>query len=161
MLRRLRTHPLKPVELLVDGDLDRFGRVEISQLRAVLVGDVLVAFTEFLSNGCHLLAQQVLTLLLVHAFADVVANRLGDLQLVEVIARPRVNCIDAVRDVGGAQYDESVVVGEFGPERHGISECAGFLGCPKEFGQATRVALLGNELKGGAQFMRGRGGRRA
>ena len=48
--------------------------------------DVVVVLAQLLADRGELLAQQELALLLVHALADVVADRLGDLQLGEMAA---------------------------------------------------------------------------
>ena len=142
MLGRLRTHPFETVEFFGNRRLHRFGRVEINELGAVLVGHVLVTLTEFLADGVHLLTQQVLALLLVHAFADVIANRLRDLQLVEVIARPRVDGVHAVADIDSTQDNETVAIGELGPKRNGVGERSWVLHRAEQFRQPTRVALL-------------------
>ncbi len=106
--------------------LHAVGRAELVELRAVLADDVVVALAELLADRVELLAEQELALLLVHAFADVVADRLGDLQLGEVVARPRRGRSSTRSDhVDGLEHDRSVVVVELGPQRHRVGQRPG------------------------------------
>ena len=92
-------HPLEPIELLGDRVLDLRRCLELVEAAAELADDIVVALAELLADRVELLAQQELSLLLVHALADVVADRLRDLELVEVVAGPRGDRVDAVGDV--------------------------------------------------------------
>ena len=83
------------------------GRVERLELGAELADDVVVALAELLADRRQLLAQQQLALLLVDALADVVADRLGDLQLGQVVAGPGEDRSTRSDDVDGAQHDEA------------------------------------------------------
>ena len=53
--------------------------------------------------GRQLLAQQELPLLLLHALLDVLADRLGDVQLGQVLAAPGQQLLQPLADVGGLQ----------------------------------------------------------
>ena len=104
VLRRLRARALEPVDLLGDRVVSRLRREQLGQLRAVLGDDVAVALAQLLADRLQLLTQQELTLLLVDAFGHVVADRLGDLQLGDVVARPVENELDTLADVDGAEH---------------------------------------------------------
>ncbi len=67
------------------------------------LGGVAVELLELLAHGGELLAQQELALLLLHALLDVLADRLGDVELGEVVARPLDQLGQPVGRVGGLQ----------------------------------------------------------
>ena len=65
---------------------DGLGHPGLGDLRAVLVDDRRVVLAELLADRLHLLAQEVLALLLLGARLDVVADALADLQLGQPLA---------------------------------------------------------------------------
>ncbi len=66
--------------------VDLLGHVGLLDLRAVLLDDRGVVLAELLADRLHLLAQEVLALLLLGALLDVLADALADLQLGEAVA---------------------------------------------------------------------------
>ena len=152
---RLGAHPFETVELLGDGRLHALGGVERFELGAEVADHVVVTLAQFLADGVELLAQQPFTLLLVDPFADVVADRLGDLQLGEVVARPRVDGVDAIGQVDGTEHHEPVGVGELGPRGHGVGQFAGGGGGAQDLGQAPRAAQFADEVERGPQLAGG------
>ena len=152
MLGRLLAHPLETVELLRDERLHTVGRVEVVEPGAVVADDVVVALAELLADGVELLAEHELALLLVHALADVVADRLGDLQLVEVVARPRVDRVDPVGHIDRLQHPQPVLVVELGPQRDRVGELSRRFDRAEQLGEATRVAQLRDQLERGSQL---------
>ena len=127
----------QPIEFLGDEVLHTVGCVEFGEAIAVLADDVVIPFPQLLADGVELLAEHELALLFVHALTDVVADRLGDLQLVEMVARPRVNGIDAIGHVDGPQHTQSVVVVELGPQRNRVGELAGRVDRTQQLGQSS------------------------
>ena len=152
MLRGLRAGALEPVDLLGDRVVCRLRRLQLGQLRAVLGHDVAVALTEFLANRLQLLAQEVLALLLVDALGDVVADRLGDLQLGDVIARPVEHQLDTLADVDRGEHGGTALVVELGPRGHTVGERARMAADPQQLGQPAGPAQLGDDTEHAAQL---------
>jgi hypothetical protein len=59
-----------------------------------------------------LLAQQELALLLLHAFLDVLADGLGDVELGQVITAPLQQLLEPLGDVAGLQQPDLLLVAE-------------------------------------------------
>ena len=91
-------------------------------LRAVLLDDRGVVLAELLADRVHLLAQEVVALLLVGALLDVVADPLADLQLREALALELQRQLEAVGDVDRAQQLEPLLVVEVGAVAGGVGE---------------------------------------
>ena len=68
--------------------LGQVGLFDPGPVVVLLGGRRAVEGGQFLADRGELLAQQELALLLLHALADVVADRLGDVELGELVARP-------------------------------------------------------------------------
>ena len=83
---RLLAHPLKPAELPLGLLAHRVGHLGLRDLPLVLLDDRGVVLAELLADRLHLLAQEVLALLLLGAGLDVVADPLADLKLGEPLA---------------------------------------------------------------------------
>ncbi len=152
MLGRLGARALEPLELLVDRGAHAVGRVELGEAGAVLADDVVVALAELLADRGELLAKEELALLLVDTLADVVADRLGDLQLGQVTAGPRHDQLDSRRNVDRAQHGEPGDVVELGPQRDRVGERPWVEVAPQQFGQATRTSQVSDQLEDGAQL---------
>ncbi len=152
VLGRLGARALEPVELLGDRGAHTVGRVELVEPGAILADDVVVALAELLADRGELLAQQELALLLVDTLADVVADRLGDLQLGEMAAGPRHDQLDSRRNVDRPQDGESRGVVELGPQGDRVGERAGVEVAAQQLGQAPRTPQFGDQLEDGAQL---------
>ena len=114
---------------------------------AELTDDVVVALAEFLADRVELLAQQPFALLLVDALAHVVTDRLRDLEFGQVVPGPRVDGVDAVGQVDGAEHDQPVGVGELGPGGHGVGERARAAVRAQDLGQAPRAAQFARSVR--------------
>ena len=122
------------------------------QLGAVLADDVVVALAQLLADRRQLLAQQVLALLLVDALGDVVADRLGHLQLGEVVLGPGQHELDTLGDVDGGQRVAPAVLVELGPRHDGVGQRARLGTAAQQLGQAARATQLGDRLEGRPQL---------
>ena len=85
-LARLLAHALEPAELLGRLLLDRLRHARLGDLRAVLLDDRAGVLAQLALDRLHLLAQEVLALLLVGALADVLADLAPELQLGQPLA---------------------------------------------------------------------------
>ena len=155
VLRGLFAHPFEPIELLGDRRLHAVGRVEVVELGAEFADDVVVALAEFLADRVELLTQEPFALLLVDALAHVVTDRLRDLEFGQVVPGPRVDGVDAVGQVHGAQHDEPIGVGELGPGGHGVGERSRGAVRAQDLGEAARAAQFRDQFERGAQLPRG------
>ena len=103
--------------------------------------------------ACELLAQQVLALLLVDALADVVADRLGHLQLGEVAPGPRE---DGTRRARRRRRASSTSRRRSGSNSAQVATAsASAPGCEagaEELGEAARPAQLGDQLQRARQL---------
>ena len=157
MLGRLGARALEAVELLGDGGAHTVGRVELVEPGAIFTDDVVVALAELLADRGELLAQEELALLLVDTLADVVADRLRDLQLGEMAAGPRHAPARLASTTSTARNMASrASVVELGPQGDRVGERAGVEVAPQQFGQAPRTPQFGDQLEDGAQLARRR-----
>ena len=85
-LAGLLADALQPPELLLGLFADLVGHLSFRDLGPVLLDDGRVVLAELASDRVHLLAQEVLALLLLGAGLDVVADPLADLQLGQTLA---------------------------------------------------------------------------
>ena len=111
-LARLLAHALEPSELLGRLLVGLLGHLRGLDLRAVLLDDRRVVLAELLADRVHLLAQEVVALLLVGALLDVVADALADLELLEALALQLQRQLEAVGHIDGAQQLEALLVVE-------------------------------------------------
>ncbi|MBB3732586.1 hypothetical protein FHR33_008446 [Nonomuraea dietziae] len=105
-LGRLVGGPLQLVDLLERGLthlLGEVGRLHTGAVVLLLGLGVAVELLELLADRGKLLAQQELPLLLLHALLDVLADRLGHVQLGQVLTRPLDQLGQPVGGVGGLQ----------------------------------------------------------
>ena len=90
----------------------------LRQVRGLYSGSVVLLLArglaaelgQFLADRAQLLAQQELALLLVHTLLDVLADRLGDVELSEVLAAPRDKLLQPGRHVDGLQQPQLLLV---------------------------------------------------
>ena len=152
MLRGLRAGALESVDLLGDRVVGGLRRLQLGQLRAVLGHDVAVALAELLANRLQLLAQEVFALLLVDAFGDVVADRLGHLQLGHVVARPVEKNLDPLADVDGGEHRGPEFVVELGPRGDIVGEGTRMARHPQQFREPPGPAQLGDDPEHAAEL---------
>ncbi len=143
---------LETIDLLGDCVAHSLAHVEGVELRAVLVDDVVIALAELLADRGELLAEQVLTVLLVDALGDVGADRFGDTQLGEVFPCPRLDQLDASRRIDGVQHGKTLVGVEVGPGCDPVGELARGLGGLQQLRKTARVAQPGDLGEHGSQL---------
>ena len=109
-LGRLVAGALELVELLHGSLVHGLGQVRRldagAQVLLLGVGAAAVEVTQLLLHRRQLLAQQELTLLLVHALLDVLADRLGDIELGQVLAGELDHQLEALTHIDGLQQRE-------------------------------------------------------
>ena len=104
---------------------------ELVELGPVVVGaGVLLA--ELLADRGHLLAEQVLALLLLHPLGDVVADLGADVQLAEEVLGPRDDELQPGAELGQLEHGEAMIGAGIGPSgdrrrpaRRDATWCAG------------------------------------
>ena len=102
-LAALLAEALEAAELLLGLLADVVGHAGLLDLRAVLLDDGRVVVAELAADGVHLLAQEVLALLLLGAGLDVVADAAADLQLGQALALDLDRAREALGDVEQAR----------------------------------------------------------
>jgi hypothetical protein len=102
-LGRALAHPLEARELLLGLLSDGLGHAGLFDLGAVLLDDRRVVLAELLPDRVHLLAQEVLALLLLHARVDVLADALPDLHRREPLPLQRERQLQPLGDVHGLE----------------------------------------------------------
>jgi hypothetical protein len=158
-LARLLAHPLQAAELLERLLFDFLGHLGGLDLGAVLVGDRALVLAELLADRLHLLAQEVLALLLLGALLDVLADALAHLQLGQRLALQLDRQLQAVGDVERAQQLDLLLVRQIGGVAGGVRQRAGLDDRAQERGDATVVATqLQDLLDHGAVFALQRAG---
>ena len=98
-LARLLAHALEPAELLGGLLLDRLRHAGLGDLGAVLLDDAAGVLAQLALDRLHLLAQEVLALLLVGALADVLADLATELQLGHPLALEADGELEPLGDV--------------------------------------------------------------
>ena len=122
------------------------GHVGVLDLGAVLLGDRRVVLAELLADRVHLLAQEVLALLLLGALLHVLADALADLQLGEALALQLDGQLEALGDVERAQQLDLLLVGEVGGVAGRVGQRAGLGDRAQERGDAPVVAAQLEDL---------------
>ena len=123
-LARLLADALEPTELLLGLLADGIGHPGLLDLRAVLLDDRGVVLAELLADRLHLLAQEVLALLLLGTGLDVLADALADLQLGEPLALELQRQLEPLGDVERLQQLDLLLVGEVRAVAAGVGEGA-------------------------------------
>ena len=133
-------------ELLERLLLDGLGHHGLLDLRAVLVGDRGLVLAELLADRLHLLAQEVLALLLLGALLDVLADALAHLQLGQALALQLDGQLEALGHVERAQQLDLLLVGEAGGVAGRVGQRAGLVDRAQERGDASVVAAQLEDL---------------
>ena len=129
------------------------GDIERLQPGAVLADDVVVVLAQLLADRGQLLAQQVLALLAVDALGDVVADRLGDLQLGEMLAGPRRGRARRGRPRGSRpSTSRRRSSSRSAHVTTAVGERTRFRRRAQQLGQPARAAQLGDRLEHDAQL---------
>ena len=100
------------------------GHVEGLDLLAVLARDRALVLTQLLANRLHLLAQEVLALLLVSALLHVVADALAHLELGQSLALQAHGQLESLRHVSRAKQLDLLLVVEVGRVAGGVRQRA-------------------------------------
>ena len=148
-LARLLAHPLEAAELLERLLVDGLGHLGVLDLGAVLLGDRGVVLAELLADRVHLLAQEVLALLLLGALLHVLADALAHLQLGEALALQLDGQLQALGHVERAQQLDLLLVGQVGGVAGGVGQRAGLGDRAQERGDAAVVAAQLEDLLDG------------
>jgi hypothetical protein len=110
-----------------------------------------VVVAQFLADRLHLLAQEVVALLLLGARLDVVADALADLELGQPLALQPERKLEPLGDVQGLQQLYLLRVVDVGRVAGGVGQHAGLADAPDERGDAAVIAPdLEDLLDGGA-----------
>ena len=109
-------------------------------LAAVLLGDGLLVLAELAADGLHLLAQEVLALLLVGTRLHVVADALAHLHLGEAVALQAEGQLQPLGHVEGLQQRHLLLVGEVRRVAGGVGQHARLGDRADEGGDAAVVA---------------------
>ena len=152
-LARLLAHPLEAAELLQGLLLDGVGHQGLFDLRPVLVGDRCLVVAELLADRLHLLAQEVLALLLLGALLDVLADALAHLQLGQALALEPDGQFEALGDVEGPQQLDLLLVGQGGGVAGRVGQCSRLLDRSQERGDAPVVASQLEDLLDGSAVL--------
>ena len=118
-------HPLQARELLLGLLADLVGHPGLLDLGAVLVDDRGVVLAQLLADRLHLLAQEVLALLLLGAGLDVVADPGADLELGEPLALELQRQLEALGDVKRLEQLALLGLAEVGRVGRGVGQLAG------------------------------------
>jgi len=115
----------RPSELALGLLLDGLGHAGLFDLRAVLLDDRRIVVAELLADRLHLLAQQVLALLLLGAGLDVVADAAADLGLGQRVALGGQCQPQALDDVQLLQQLHLLLEGQVGGVAGAVGQGAG------------------------------------
>ena len=124
-LAGLLAHALEPAELLVGLLAHGLGHAGLGDLGAVLLHDVRGVLAQLALDRLHLLAQEVLALLLVSAGLDVVADATADLQLGQAVALDADRERQALGDVDGLEDLDLLLEGHVGRVADRVGQCTG------------------------------------
>ena len=125
---------------------DLVGHAGLLDLGAVLLGDRGVVLAQLLADRLHLLAQEVLALLLLGALLDVLADALAHLQLGQALALELDGQLEALGHVERAQQLDLLLVGEVGRVAGGVGQRAGLGDRAQERRDAPVVAAQLEDL---------------
>ncbi len=142
----LLAHPLEPRELLVGLLANLVGHRRLVDLGPVLLRDGSVVLVQLLADRIHLLAQEVLALLLLSALLHVLADALADLELGEALALQPHGQLEPVGHIGRAQQLDLLLVGQVGGVAGRVGQRSRLGDRPQERGDATVVAAQLEDL---------------
>ena len=123
-LARLLAHALQPAQLLLGLLAHLVRHAGFLDLGAVLLRHRGVVLVQLLADRVHLLAQEVLALLLVGARLDVVADLLAHLQLGQALLLEVEGLLQALGHVQGLQQVDLVLVGDVRRVAGGVGQGA-------------------------------------
>jgi hypothetical protein len=124
-LRGLLTHALEARELLDGLLLDGLRHAGVGDLLAVLLGDRRPVLAQLALDRLHLLAQDVLALLLVRAGLHVLADLLAQLQLGQALALELDDDLQTLRDVERLERAQLVLERHVGRVADRVGQRAG------------------------------------
>ena len=145
-LGALLAHPLEPAQLLLGLLAGVLGHPGLFDLGPVLLDHRGVVLVELLADRLHLLAQEVLALLLLGAGLDVVADPLADLELGQALALVAERQLQALGHVERLQQVDLLLVGEVGGVAGGVGQVAGLGDRAQEGRHAALVAAQLEDL---------------
>ena len=143
---RLLAHPLEASELLLGLLAHGLGHAGLFDLRAVLLDDRGVVLAELLADRLHLLAQEVLALLLLGAGLDVLADALAHLQLGQPLALEPEGELEPLGHVDRLEQLDLLLVGDVGRVAAGVGQRARLGDAAHEGGDAAVVAAQLEDL---------------
>ena len=150
-LARLLAHALEPAELLVGLLADLVRHAGLFDLGAVLLDDARAVLAQLALDRLHLLAQEVLALLLLGAALDVLADAAADLQLGQAVALELDGELEALGDVHGLEDADLVLERDVGGVADGVGQGARLGDGAQERADAlVGAARLEDLLDGGA-----------
>src|SRR5262249_18944123 len=123
-LGALVAHALEPAQLALRLLAHGVGHARLGDLGAVLVGDRGLVLAQLLADGVHLLAQEVVALLLLGTGFDVLADALADLELGQTIALEAERQAEALDHVERLQEVDLLVEAQIGRVARSIGERA-------------------------------------
>src|SRR5436190_636852 len=132
-----------PTEVLpVPGGLlaDGVRQLGLGDLGPIVLGNGGVILAELLADRLHLLAEDVLALLLLRALLDVLADAAADLQLGEPLALGLQGQLEPLDDVDSLEQLDALLEGELGCVRGRVCQCAGLADRADERGDAPVVS---------------------
>ncbi len=124
-LTRGVAHRLEPPQLAVGLRADGLGHSGLFDLRAVLVDDGALVLAELLANRLHLLAQDVLALLLLDVGVDVLANAAAHLQLGQALTLQGEREVETLDDVDFFEQLDALCERDIGRVRARVRKRAG------------------------------------
>ncbi len=145
-LAALLAHALEAVELALGLLANGLGHARFLDLGAVLVDHRSVVVAELLADRLHLLAQEVVALLLLGARLDVVADAHAHLQLGQPVALHRESELEAVGHVDGLEQLDLLLVGQVGRVAAGVGKGARLGDRAHEGGHTAVVAAQLEDL---------------
>ncbi len=145
-LRRLLALALEPAQLLLGLIGDRLRHPRLGDLALVLLDQVVLVLAQLLADRLHLLAQEVLALLLLGAGLDVVADLAAHLQLGQPLALQLDRDLQPLADVEGVEQAQLLLGAEFRAEAGRVGKRARLLDRAQEGGDATVVAAQLEDL---------------
>ena len=142
VLGALLAGPLETVQLALDLRAHVLGHPRVLEARAVAGGDVVAALTELLLDRLELLAQQEVTLGLLHALVDLGANLLAHRRVGEDVLGPPDQAGEALLDVERLQHLELLLDAEVRRVPGEVGQVAGMANRPDGLDRAARAAQL-------------------
>ena len=132
----------------------QLGLVDLGAVAGDLVALLAFELTELLADRVELAAQEELTLRLLHALVDVLADALAHGDLGQHVAQPGGHLGQALGDVDRLEQLELALVGEVGREARSVGERAGLIDLAEHRDDTTVAARLEDLLDDAAVLAR-------